>query len=60
MKLEVLSTHSNATNWIIMGLKRRIQNINEATDEICEEVAEELGFEFKKKDDNIYYFGDKQ
>jgi hypothetical protein len=59
MKLEVLSKESNATTWIIAGLKRRVKNLDEATEETCEEVAKELGFKFERKQNGNYSFEDK-
>lgn len=59
MKLEVLSKESNATNWIIAGLKRRVKDLNDTTDELCEEVANELGFKFERKQNGNYSFEDK-
>lgn len=60
MKLEVLSNQTNATNWIIAGIKRRTSKLEDTNDEICEEVAKELGFEFERKQDGNLSFKDKQ
>ena len=65
MNVEVLSIHPNASTWIIAGLKRRTSNlINLSTqhtlDGLCNEVADELGFEYERKDNGNLYFKDKQ
>lgn len=60
MILEILSKQANASNWIIAGLKRRGTNLNDTTDEICEEVADELGFIFEHKENGNLSFEDIQ
>lgn len=58
MNIEVLSVESNATNWIIMALKRRTNKLKEIDDEMCEEVAKELRMKYTKKDNGDLYFED--
>lgn len=64
MKLEVLSNNVNATNWIIAGLKRRTNNLNDLhypqAIQYCKEIAQELNLVFELKENNNLYFGDKQ
>lgn len=65
MHIEVTSVNPNATNQILMGLKRR-DIIRAKGDELfnlvldCEEVAKELGYDFEYKENGDLSFKDKQ
>lgn len=55
MIIEVLSSESNKTNWVLMAFRRRG---NIFTDEICNEVAKELRLNFERKNDGHLFFKD--
>lgn len=59
MNLEVLSNNVNATEQILMGIRRRSE-IKDASDEVCEEVAKELRLKFERKENGDLLFKDLQ
>jgi len=59
MNLEVLSNNVNATEQILMGIRRRSE-IKDANDEVCEEVAKELRLKFERKENGDLLFKDLQ
>ena len=55
MQLQVTSNQSNMTAWILAGFNRRVNTMNDVTDEICLDVAKELRLDFERENDILLF-----
>lgn len=59
MQLQVTSNQSNMTAWILAGFNRRVNTMNDVTDEICLDVAKELRLDFERTNETLIFIDTK-
>ena len=55
MQLQVTSNQCNMTAWILAGFNRRVNTMDDVTDEICLDVAKELRLDFERENDILTF-----
>jgi hypothetical protein len=55
MQLQVTSNQCNMTAWILAGFNRRVNTMNDVTDEICLDVARELRLDFERTNETLIF-----